>query len=335
MSVKETILNQLENSDTFISGQELADLCKVSRAYIWKTIKALQEQGAAIEAVSNKGYRLINDDIYNGETISKNIEKLNAQSNINILFYPSVDSSNTEAKRLLLENSAQKLHKTVIVAGTQTKGRGRLGRSFYSPVKNGIYFSIIYSPENGFNAGTLTAHAAVGISRAIKKNFNVESGIKWVNDIYINNSKVCGILTEGTTNLETGKIEAAIIGIGINITGRENLPEEIKNTAGTILEKGTVYKRSSFIAQCILDVLEILDGNEQIKKDSIDEYIKRSILIGKEITVTPVINVENGKYKCLVTGISEEAKLIVRLEDGREIYLDSGEVSLHQENLSL
>ncbi len=329
MTVKETVLRELKNADDFISGEELAERCQVTRAAVWKAIKKIQDEGAEIFAVNNRGYRLVNEDFFSKSEIEKFLRQKNSSDFPHVDFYEQIDSTNTQAKRLLLEKNCYELHKTVIVASSQTAGKGRLGRHFYSPSKTGIYFSIIFAPKNGFNTSTLTAHAAVGICRAIKNIFGIETKIKWVNDIFLNDSKICGILTEGTANLETGKIDAAIIGIGINIKTSSEIPEEILKTAGSILSDGKSYNRSSFLAECITEVLKI---DEKSKKDSIKEYKKRSNLIGKEITVTPIINVEKGKYKCLVKDISDDAKLVVQTQDGKILYLDSGEVSLHQES---
>lgn len=332
MTVKETVLRELKNADDFISGEELAERCHVTRASVWKAVKKIQDEGAEILAVNNRGYKLVNEDFYSKSEIEKFLRQKNASDFPRVDFYEQIDSTNTQAKRLLLEKNCHELHKTVVVAASQTAGKGRLGRHFYSPAKTGIYFSIIFAPQNGFDTATLTAHAAVGICRAIKNTFGIETKIKWVNDIFLNDSKVCGILTEGTANLETGKIDAAIIGIGINIKTSSEIPEEILKTAGSILSDGKSYNRSAFLAECITEVLKILEGDEKSKKDSIKEYRGRSNLIGKEITVTPVINVEKGKYKCRVKDISDDAKLVVQTQDGKILYLDSGEVSLHQES---
>ena len=146
MSVKEKIYSELEKASDFISGQDLADACGVTRASVWKAIKSLQEEGANIEAVTNKGYKLITDNIFNQASIEKYLS-----TNSKIIFYETIDSTNTQAKRLLTETSAALLNKTVLIAAEQTAGRGRLGRSFYSPKQTGIYFSIIYSTLAGID----------------------------------------------------------------------------------------------------------------------------------------------------------------------------------------
>lgn len=332
MTLKETIFEKLkkaQKNQEYISGENLAQECNVSRSAIWKAIKSLENDGIEINAVTNKGYILIANNQYNQKTIQENLLKINADKNIKILFYDKIDSTNTQAKRLLLNKNPQELNKTVCVANEQTAGKGRLGRHFYSPSKTGIYFSIIYSPKNLLEPTKITTQAAVGICRAIKKVYEVDCKIKWVNDIYLNEQKVCGILTEGTTNLENGILDAAIIGIGINIITNSDIPNEIKKTAGSIIHDSSNLKRSELLANAISETLKILDGTKSVKEKAMQEYKERSNLIGKEITVTPVINVKEGKYKCLVKGISDDAKLIVQLKDGSEKFLDSGEVSLH------
>lgn len=332
MTLKESVFEKLkeaQKNQEYISGEKLAQECNVSRAAIWKAIKSLENDGIEINAVNNKGYILIANNQYNQKTIQENLLKINADKNIKILFYDKIDSTNTQAKRLLLNKNPLELNKTVCVANEQTAGKGRLGRHFYSPSKTGIYFSIIYSPKNLLEPTKITTQAAVGICRAIKKVYEVDCKIKWVNDIYLNEQKVCGILTEGTTNLENGILDAAIIGIGINIITNSDIPNEIKKTAGSIIHDSSNLKRSELLANAISETLKILDGTKSVKEKAMQEYKERSNLIGKEITVTPVINVKEGKYKCFVKGITDDAKLIVQLKDGSEKFLDSGEVSLH------
>ncbi len=332
MTLKETVFEKLkeaQKNQEYISGEKLAQECNVSRAAIWKAIKSLQNEGIEINAVSNKGYQLIANNQYNQKSIEENLLKIKADKKIKINFYDKIDSTNTQAKRLLLNKNPSELNKTVCVANEQSAGKGRLGRYFYSPEKTGIYFSIIYAPKNFLEPTKITAQAAVGVCRAIQKVYKVDCQIKWVNDIYLNNQKICGILTEGTTNLETGILESAIIGIGINITKNSEIPDEIKKTAGAIIQDTKNLKRNELLANAISETLKILEGTKSVQEKAMQEYKEKSNLIGKEILVTPVINVKEGKYKCFVKGITDDAKLIVQLKDGSEKFLDSGEVSLH------
>ncbi len=333
MNVKESVLEELleaKKNDEYVSGEKLASLCNVSRAAVWKAVNSLKADGEKIEAINNRGYKLLESNYFCQESIEECLKKIDADSKIKIRFYKTIDSTNTEAKRLLLKQSAEHLNKTVCIAVEQTAGRGRLGRKFYSPGKTGIYFSIIYAPQKNLESSKITALSAVGICRAIKNVYGIESKIKWVNDIYIEEKKVCGILTEGTANLETGLIDAAVIGIGINIGENDEIPEEVKKIAGAITHNTNDYKRSELAANAISEVIKIIEGTESEKNEAMQEYKKRSNLTGKKITVTPIINLNEGKYTCTVKGISDDAKLIVELEDGSEKELDSGEVSLHQ-----
>lgn len=327
MSLKQTLLSVLQtisSQDEYISGQELAECCKVSRTAVWKAIEALRADGAAIEAVTNRGYRLVSDDIFNEDTIKKYI----ADPAVHIKFFEETDSTNTQAKRDLADSDGKSIHKTLYAAAKQSAGRGRLGRTFYSPDKSGIYFSLVYYQPNITKPALFTASAAVAVCRALDKVFNVQPEIKWVNDIYLNGKKICGILTEGIANFETGSIDSAIIGIGINISNNELFPEELKKIAGAVLPDSVSAKRAELCAQVVNELLLILDGDSKTKEGAMTEYRNKSFLIGKEIEVFPVIN-GNEKYLCKVLDVTDEAKLIVQLGNGENRILDSGEVSIH------
>ena len=168
-----------------------------------------------------------------------------------IQVFPEIDSTNSYAKRLLSEagslrnergeltESGKLLNNSIYVAEKQTAGRGRLGRIFYSPKKNGVYLSMIYAPAGGIkNPALITAFAAVAVKRAIKRLFNLDVQIKWINDIFFSGKKLCGILAEGITNFETGTIEAAVIGIGVNVFSDfgDEIPEEQRKIVTSIQE---------------------------------------------------------------------------------------------------
>lgn len=292
-----------------------------------------------------------------------------------LFVYDTLDSSNTECKRRIesagalrdeygaLTKDGERLHKTVVATAEQTAGRGRLGRQFYSPSQTGIYFSIIYVPEGGVTDPALfTVTAAVGVCRAIGKLYGKEPQIKWVNDIYLNGKKVCGILTEGVARsvaskecccTESGanasvaqggvaskaaasvnngtvmKVEAAIIGIGINIAVNKEMPAELAEKAGGIVTVNTTVTRAQLLAAVITEVLQSLDT----KEDIIPEYRNRSMLKGKKLTVTSLIGDNTTNYEATALDITEDAGLLVQLEDGSRKVLHSGEVSLHYTGL--
>lgn len=264
---------------------------------------------------------------------------------VRLEYFDIIDSTNSEAKRRLGAVPPEEyrlFHKTVLVAGEQTAGRGRLGRKFYSPGGTGLYFSLVYAAGSVSDPGKITAVAAVAVCRAIKSVFNVDAGIKWVNDIFVSGKKVCGILTEGIVNPLSGAVEAAVIGIGINIYFSSKMPEELSLRAGGICGSSlsgagdenadggkNAEMKDRLLCRIIENLVEILDGRDEEFFSAMEEYKARSTLIGKTVTVSPVIDSRERQYDAVVTGITDDAQLVVRTSDGREKTLSSGEVTLH------
>ena len=266
-------------------------------------------------------------------------EKLNNIEN-KVSFYQTIDSTNSELMRRLKEAGSLlekdgklnakglNLHKSAAAAFEQSAGRGRLGRNFFSPSESGVYFSFIYIPEAGVkDPSVYTITSAVCVCRAIKELFNKDCSIKWVNDIYLKGKKICGILTEGLSNPETGLIEAAVVGIGINIRLKKNIPSELKDKAGSILEEGekTSISRKDLILTCLRQVYKSLDSAENV----IEEYRTKSMLTGKYVTVTPLIGDDKSSYQAKVIGICDDAGLKIQDMQGKTRILHSGEVTLH------
>lgn len=357
MSTKEKVLSMLAaqaGAGQAVSGEALAAECGVSRAAIWKAINALREQGLQIEGTTNGGYQLKDDDIFSYElfrqTFASNYPDF---SESHIECFKEIDSTNTYAKRILAEcgnlrdssgaltEAGKKYHKAIFIAEKQTAGRGRLGRTFVSPEKTGIYISVIYAPKGGItNPARLTACAAVAICRAIKnvvgklpESTSIEPQIKWINDIFVGGKKVCGVLAEGVANFESGMIEAAVVGMGINIKKNTTAFEgQLADVVGT-LEDATSAKISRIeiaaeIAGQVLKIFEEDASSEAAHKAIIKEYKEASFLIGRELTVYPLIGDEKSSYKATATDIDDNAGLIVTLEDGSQRTLSSGEVSL-------
>ena len=314
------------SKDGFVSGEYLAEKCGISRQAVWKAVRSLRLRGAKIESVTNRGYRLVGS----AGIISEDDVRLLLGKNIdaNIIVYETIDSTNTEAKRKCADAfDVHKLNGTVIIAEKQTAGRGRMGRTFYSPKDSGLYLSIIYSPKIfTITPSLLTAVASVGVCYALQDVYGVEARIKWVNDLFLNGKKICGILTEGITNFETGLIECAIVGIGVNILPT-NFPKELSAIAGSVLEdKNADTKRSEFAASIITHILSLYKNNDFL--NAMIEYRKRSFLIGMKVAIHPVVENACEPYEAFVKGITDDAKLIVQNEDGRECVLESGEVHI-------
>ena len=351
MTTKEKILNALK-SDSFVSGEELAKRCEVSRAAIWKAMNALRGEGFEIEAVTNKGYKILSaPDKLSDLEISKVIASGGIKSGA-IFCFDSIDSTNSEAKRRAaivgsfrdssgnLTPGGAEYHRSLFVASQQTSGRGRLGRAFVSPLNSGVYFSLLYAPKGGVkNPALFTAAAALSVARALHILYGLDCKIKWVNDIFFGNKKISGILTEGISNFESGMIEAVIVGIGINIrnAGFEgDLAKIAGNIEDSLLESGKSVpnvSKNQLVGLVVQNLLLFYDGyeasDETLSKRIIQDYREKSMLIGKTVSIHPSAGMDGDSYKATVLDISENAELVVETEFGEKKSLSSGEVSLH------
>ncbi|WP_428244852.1 biotin--[acetyl-CoA-carboxylase] ligase [Eubacterium sp. Marseille-QA0814] len=320
MSVKDEVLKELENNKgDYISGGQLADNLGVSRNSVWKAIKALEKSGYEINAIPNKGYCLAEkNDILSSYSIKQHLKN----PHLDISVFSSVTSTNTILKEMAEQGAKEG---TVIIAEEQTAGRGRTGKQFYSPKGTGIYISILLRPDIPAEESLfLTTSAAVATARAIEDVSDKRALIKWVNDIYLEDKKACGILTEGAFNVETGKLDYAIVGIGINVCIPDGgFPDNIKDIATAIFDKQTdsINKRSILIANLLDYFMEYYKDFKS--KSYVKEYIERSMIIGKTITV-----IEGSKTSVAkAIDIDKNCRLKVQFEDGTTKWLSSGEVS--------
>ena len=324
MGTKEDILLLLEkNRGQSISGQLMAENLNISRAAIWKNIKVLEQEGHLIEASTKVGYKLVdNSDILSASGINAILEKEGVY-NQKIIYYRSIDSTNKEAKRLILDNLE---HTAVVVSDHQTAGLGRNGKSFFSPSGSGLYLSMVLKPKiEPTVALRVTSAAAVATCRAIEEATSIKAKIKWVNDIYIDKLKVAGILTEGISGFESRRIESIVVGIGLNFREPdEGFPTELKNVATSLFPKGQAVttSRNEIAAKLIIHLLSLtnnLDDNSYI-----EEYRNRSMVLHKDLfVITP-----NSRYQAFVKHIDDNGALVVVLEDGTKQLLQSGEISL-------
>lgn len=234
-----------------------------------------------------------------------------------ILVLADTDSTNRVGKEMARAGAKEG---TLIVALSQSGGRGRLGRTFFSP-KGGIYMSLLLRPSLPMEHFLrITTAAAVAVARAVEKVTGKETGIKWVNDIFMNGKKVCGILCEAGTGAETQKTEFAVLGIGINVR-KQTVPEELKDIVGCLEDFSEEVNPNLLIAQVLR---EFFGMYEKLSESSyMEEYKKRSVLIGKTVTVPD----ERGTYTALVTDIDEEGRLVVDAK-GEIRRIGAGEVSV-------
>lgn len=320
MKTKEIVLRELErNRANYISGQELAERLNISRTAIWKAINSLKKSGFQIESQTKVGYKLIeSDDKLSDEGIRKGLR--DELKDIDIIVYDEIDSTNTEAKRRLYSSDVKNF--TVIVSDMQKGGRGRTGKSFTSPKGSGVYFSIILHPKDSYDFSYFdltTVKAAVAVAEGIKEATNKQTEIKWVNDLFLNGKKICGILSELDADFESRSVKSVIVGIGINVNEpRDDSFKDLKNIAGYI---GTDVIRNEILSS----VLNAFYENNFVKSDKeiIDYYKKHSLVIGKELS----FELNGKKYSAKGIDINDKGNLIV--DTGKEkITLSSGEVSI-------
>ena len=346
MTTKQKVFEILsQNKASYVSGEKLAQECGVSRAAIWKAVRAIRDEGFVIDGSNNNGYTLAGEQI--ADVLSKQVLEYTLGqaypefAGSHIECFESIDSTNTYAKKLAAQDAC-KYHQAVIVAESQTAGRGRIGRSFESPAGTGVYLSLIITPKGGITQpAVITASAAVAVCRAIKKLYWVQPAIKWINDIYVQNDgilkKAVGILTEGITNFESGQIESAVIGIGVNIKPSASINKSpVKDILGylskatridDVQENASTPSRARFIAEIAGQVFKIL---EEPLASVIEEYKSMMFLFGKTLTVYPLIGDDKTAYKAKAVDIDENAGLVVELKDGTVRTLSSGEVTLHK-----
>lgn len=318
MTTKEKIISILEeHKGSYLSGEDIGKKLNISRAAVSKAIKELKNNGYTIDSINRKGHCIP----HKSNTLSHIEIKKNLKFDNDIIIKDSVLSTNLDGKNYLLNNPK---HGTVIVANEQNDGKGRKGRKFFSPKNTGIYMSIILKPHILLleNSLKITIATAVAISKAIDALCNKNTQIKWVNDIFLNNKKICGILTEAITDFETGSIENIVIGIGINFNTLD-FPEELSHIAGSIFsQRVTPVNRNQLIAHIVnnlMDIIEDLENPEIIKI-----YREKSFLIGKDISFyerdsvveSTVLDIDSNGYL-----IVQDSNMIIRK-------LKSGEVSI-------
>ena len=311
-STKQALLQALSAAEgSYISGQQLAQRLGVSRAAVHKAAAALSAQGYTLEAVSRRGYRLVGGDPFCVEAAGDYPAPIH--------LYDRLESSNQTAKRLALSGAP---HGTLVLTNQQSAGRGRMGRKFESPAGQGIYLSLLLRADiPAADAQTVTVSAAVAVCRAVKALCGLELSIKWVNDLYYHGKKVCGILTEAGADLESGRLEWLVVGIGLNFTTPpEAFPAELRRLAGSLFPGGPApVSRVALAAAIARELLTLCPAF-----DCLEEYRARCFVPGHWVTVCT----GRETYAALALSIDDAGRLVVRRENGREEALQHGEVSI-------
>ncbi len=330
------IIRMFKEKDGFVSGEEMSRRFGITRAAIWKKIKALRERGYVIEGSTAKGYRLIKTPEFSVEELKILVK---GDFGREIIFHESIDSTNTLAMELAEKGVS---HGTVVIADRQLKGKGRLGRTWFSPPKGNIYMSVIVRPEiEPKDATLLTIMSAISCARAVRNSTGIEVKIKWPNDLMVSERKLGGILTEMKSDQD--RIVFAVIGIGINVNVRLDMfPNDVRAVAASVIEElgrkettplrpplarggreGEKISRTLIIA-AILNELErwfkVLIKGDRIQL--INEWKKFSSTLGRKVKAV------SGKdsFTGIAEDIDNEGMLILRLPSGGLKKISSGDV---------
>ena len=323
MDTKNKILALLEKSGgESISGEDIAKSLDISRNAVWKAINSLKKDGYRINSVNNLGYAISSDNnILSVAGMLPYLKDENHASKIRV--YKSSESTNKTAKEMAISGHE---HGTVVIADTQTSGKGRYGKNFYSPPGNGLYMSFISRTENlrFKNPYLITTAVAVSVCEAIEAVSGKKPKIKWINDILLDNKKICGILTEAMTDLESGNIEWVVVGIGVNVNNpAEDFPAELRQIAGSIYQRESITAARNRLAAEIINrclCLKTWLDDENIY----NKYKERSVLLGHRITV---IN-PNEAYEAVAVDIDINGHLVVKKDNEEITVLHPGKVSV-------
>ena len=308
MKSHQLVYQILARENDYVSGEKIGEELNLSRTSIWKAIQRLQQEGLEIDSIKNRGYKLIQGDLILPDLIQE-------KTNLTIRYKPETKSTQTDAKEGI---EAGNKGNTLYLSTCQTAGRGRFQRPYYSPSQGGIYMSLHIQPNLPYEKlPSYTLLVVAAVCKAIKNLTMIEVDIKWVNDIYLKNKKIAGILTEAMTSVETGLVTDVIIGLGINFSIAD-FPEDLKEKAGSLFMAPTPISRNDLISE-IWNCFYNTDPDELLYI-----YKERSIVLGKEVTFQL-----DGKFKKgLAKEISESGQLQVELANKHTIWLNSGEISL-------
>ena len=320
---KHDVLALLREQNGPLSGQAIAEALHVSRTAVWKAVGTLQREGYRIDSLPRRGYVLVQSTPrLSAHEIQNHLEGHPWTQTVTVL--DSVDSTNNAAKQLAAAGAPAG---TCILAEQQTGGRGRMGRSFASPPGMGIYLSIILRPDaKPEQLMHLSACAAEAFAEAIESETGLKVGIKWVNDLVAGGRKLCGILTELSVEMESGRAEYAVIGVGVNCCQRPgDFPPELSEIAASVaMQTGVDPDRNALAAALIRAVAELNDTLLSGQADWIARYRARCVTLGKPVRVLW----PDGAREAVAVDLSDSASLQVEYPDGSRAWVSSGEVSV-------
>ncbi|MEX2416238.1 MAG: biotin--[acetyl-CoA-carboxylase] ligase [Paenibacillaceae bacterium] len=309
----------MNRPDQFISGEQLSQFLNCSRTAVWKHIQELKKLGYRFESIPRKGYKLTQKpDFYHVVELIAACSSSELGRHIHL--YDKLESTQTEAHRLVANGSG---HGTLVIAERQTSGRGRMGRPWHSPAGLGIWMSLVITPQLALPfASQITLLTAVVLCRTIRKNYQVDIGIKWPNDLLIQARKVSGILVESSG--EDERIRYMVIGVGIGCNMEtEDYPAELRGIATSLsMETGVRIDRTQLIAS-------FLEQFEELYKLYLEQGFAPIRILWESLSVSmhkPIRILSGGDWKeGVALGIDEMGALIVRQSNGEALHVYSGE----------
>lgn len=316
---KDFVLSLLRESSGDLSGEEISARLGVSRTAVWKAVRQLRREGYAISAGTNRGYRLeALPDLLDAEKIAA-FSGISAQK---LQIYDIIDSTNRAAKDLAQAGAPSG---TAVIADSQTAGRGRRGRTFFSPSGCGVYLSVILRPKVlPEQVMPLTALAAVAACDAVEQVCGVRPQIKWTNDLVLGGRKLAGILTELSLVAETREVEYAVLGIGVNVLPAA-LPEELQDVVCCLQTQTEARIERNRLCAALLRAFSELE--RQLCGDCaarMAQYRKDCLNIGKRVKIIR----GDMEQEALCTDVGDDGALLVRYADGTEEKIASGEVTV-------
>jgi BirA family biotin operon repressor/biotin-[acetyl-CoA-carboxylase] ligase len=309
-----------EAGDEFVSGEAISGKLGLTRAAVWKHVESLRAHGYRIDAIPARGYRLA--EVPDRLTALELRPLLNTHDLGRALeAHEELGSTSDRAKQLADEGAE---HGTVVIAETQTAGRGRRGRSWASPPRRNLYFSVVLRPDlPPARAPELTLVASIAICEVLRQA-GVEAGIKWPNDLLASGRKIAGILTELAA--ETERVHWVVLGVGVNVNARrEDFPEELRGEATSVLlERGQAAPRALFAAACLASLEEWLDRHAEEGFGAVREaWRERTVTLGREV----VVRADGREIAGTAEDIDASGALLVRSRAGLERIL-AGDVTL-------
>ncbi|HFU3707507.1 TPA: bifunctional biotin--[acetyl-CoA-carboxylase] ligase/biotin operon repressor BirA [Streptococcus suis] len=308
MKTYQKIYLLLKEKEDYISGEDLAQELGISRTSIWKAIRQLETHGLTIEAARNRGYKLAEGDLLLPDLIAEELQ-------LPVHLKADSDSTQLDAKQGIEAGHASP---ALYLAPYQNKAKGRVGRPFYASKSGGIYMSLRLSPNVPFlEFKPYTILAAAAVVKAIQSLCDLDVQIKWVNDIYLGQKKVAGILTEAISSMENQRVTDVIVGVGINVH-IDDFPKELRQSAGNLFDDQPPFTRNQLITAIWKAFFET-DEQELIAL-----YKEKSLVVGQQVSF-----VENQvEFKGTAIAVTDTGNLVIQLDNGKAKIISSGEISL-------